>query len=260
MLSLPPTSYNATPSFLAGAAPSPFSLTPGGQSLPAFAKTSDVEKAQEDKVERRVKSFAMAAGLFTAAVLMKRIPTRTSAYTMVPTDWKQWVKAGLGVAGISQLNQGLDWKPPLWLGTAETVAILTPLLQKLEKGMFRQVAILLPLITGLVQLNHWVSSKVEAPLQRNFHIPPIVTQLVFSVLTTIVGIKTFPPIDKAVGGLMAKRGAASGTATQGTTISTGISCARGCCASMVCMNEIGEYSGALWNWMKQKQTISGGKS
>lgn len=211
------------------------------------------------KTSRRVKSLATAGGLFTAAVLLKRLPERPSAYTLIPTDWKQWAKAGLGIAGISQLNQGLDWKPPLWLGTLQTVTILTPLLQKLEAGWLRRFAILAPLITGLVQVNHWLSETVEGPLEEKLHVPPLVTQLAFSVLTTIVGMKSFPPLDKVAEKLFNRSTAKTpmnGT-TQSATVATGITCARGCCASTVCLNEIGEYGGALFNWMKDKNAVKG---
>src|SRR5690606_9445241 len=138
------------------------------------------------------------------AVLLKRLPARSSAYQLIPTDWKQWAKAGLGIAGINQLNQGLDWRPPLWLGTLQTVSILTPLLQKLEKGWLRQFFLLAPLITALVQVNHWISEKLEGPLERRLNVPPLVTQLGFSALTMIVGMKAFPPLDKAAEGLLSR--------------------------------------------------------
>src|SRR5690349_14877212 len=107
---------------------------------PALPEGKPVQPVSQSRnpTAKRVKAFATAGGLFTVALLLKRMPARHSAYEMIPTDWKQWAKAGLAVAGINQLNQGLEWKPPLWLGTLQTVTILTPLLQKVEKGLFKQ--------------------------------------------------------------------------------------------------------------------------
>jgi hypothetical protein len=245
---------------------SPFSPNPPTDPLihkpvaaaPPAAFTSSFLPAPQQKPQAsgsRVKSFALSGGLFTAAILLKRFPARTSAYQLIPTDWKQWAKAGLGIAGINQLNQGLNWNPPLWLGTLQTVSILTPLLQKLEKGWPRQFFLLAPLITGLVQANHWLSEKAEGPLERKFNIPPFITQLGFSIATTILGMKTFPLLDKGTEGLFNRQKTLTKQAqpaAQSTTVATGITCARGCCASTVCLNEIGEYGSAFGNWIRQK--------
>lgn len=209
-------------------------------------------------LEKRHSALGASAGLFTAAILLKRLPARPSAYQLIPTDWKQWAKAGLGVAGIARLNEALDWQPPLWLGTLQTVGILTPLLQKLERGLVRQFLILAPLVTGLVQLSHWASEKVEKPLAEKWNIPPLVTKLGFSVLTTLPGMKAFPAVDKAVEGWFPRRGEGLSTAqTQATTAATGMTCARGCCASAVCLNEIGEYGGAIFNWIQSDTSRKG---
>ena len=241
-----PPPFNSAPNCLVPQEPF---KTLGSQATPVFPSP-----VSESKSKSHLKSFAQAGAFFTAALMLKRIPPRLSAYTLIPTDWKQWAKAGLGVAGISQLNQGLEWKPPLWLGTAQTVVILTPLLQKLEKGWLRQLLILTPLITGLVQVNHWVSEKAEGFLERKFNIPPLVTQLGFSILTTITGMKAFPVIDKTVDDWLGKAFGLENRAlsrSQEAAMATSMTCARGCCASAVCINELGEYGSAFYNWMKQ---------
>lgn len=222
-------------------------LHPEGPVLPGLS-----EPAKESLFSPRAKQFAKAAAFFTAALMLRLAPLRPSAYKLIPTDWKQWAKVALGITGIKHLNEGLGWKPPVWLGAIQTVAILNPLLQGVSKASMGQLALLIPMVAGLVEGTKVAGDKLEPSLHEQFQVPPVLTRIALSVGTTILGIFAFHKVynTAALKGLLGEE--AKMLAASGTLAAVPVCTRCGGCASVVCASEVGDFVGSLKDWLHGK--------
>lgn len=235
-------------------------------------------------LKKRLQQGAQAAGLLGGALLISRF--RSNAVIkehIIPTDWKVWAKAGMGIGAISQTTQALNWKPPLWLSALGTVALIHPLIAGFSRQSARKVLVLAPMVAGLVQGTSWLSQYAEETLQEKANIPPLATKLSLSAGMMAVGLFGFPPILKSLtrNGVMGQaakkelqqaeklllekgkeslgkaKQAAAHASNQVAALTT---CVRGCCAgSAVCISELGEFGSAIWAWFthpenKKKKT------
>jgi hypothetical protein len=189
-------------------------------------------------------SLAKAAALITPAILLAKYAPSKAHQEFIPSDWKVWAKMLLSVASLNQINKAINWQPPPWLNAMLNVIVITPLISGLNKRTLKPLIVLAPAVGGLVQATHWVSSQAEKPLQENYNIPPLATQLALSVASMGIGFWTLPVISR-LPGLAIKQDSATTAAS--TIVPT---CASGCCSgSIFCLNELVNYSSALGNWL-----------
>jgi hypothetical protein len=206
-----------------------------------LAEKSDNDIPTPLTVKQRAQHVAEAA-LFVGSVLaLRRVPAAHSRLhsSLISTDWKEWAKVGLGIAAIGQVNQAINWKPPLWLQSMINVMVVGPLATGFTKRNMIQAAILAPIVAGMAQTTQTLSEKSEKPFQQVFHIPPAVTHALFSVGMMMAGLRIFPWVNNAIP--VSASGAGSASARTGM-IST---CANGCCSSLVCVNDVGQLGTSL---------------
>lgn len=216
----------------------------------------------------RLTLIGTAAAAFTGALLLRRLPSRNVSFQLISSDWKDWAKIGLGIIGLDRVNKALDLKLPPWLGAIQTVLVINPLMTGFNRAGARQLIVLAPMVAGIVQAADTFSKHAETFLQEKFNISPLITKLSISAGLMVVGIKAYPSLYGAAGrtGLMgneakkrfieeaALKKQMKGDAAiskEGTGVAM-ITCARGCCTSAVCMSEIGEFFGAIGNWLKSQ--------
>lgn len=228
--------YNAA---IAGGPPHfPRRYTPPGLSIPKRPAQSALETAKKSS-ESFIKdknALKSALGLLTVGFLLGLLPQRTlgTARTLFPVDWKAWAKIILGILSVNRLNRAFGYEPPPWLNGLQAVAVITPLTQGLDfvfskKGV-KQLAVIMPLVAGVVQSAVWLNKKLTPWLKDNWNVPPLATQLAVSTGMIIGGAAISHKLLKNLG-----LGAAAMT-----------TCARGCSpGSVICLSEAGEMLGAL---------------
>ncbi len=203
--------------------------------------------------------FGKAAALITGALLLKKLPSRASArFRLFSTDWKEWAKVILAIGGLGEGQKAIHWQPPVWLSAMLNVAIVTPLVTKFHLGSVLQGLILSPLVGGLAGLNHYLGEKAEQPAQKYLHLPPAATQIALSALTTLTGLAILPAVGKAIPP-PAKNWPGQNTAQAANSVETaaraavGTICSNGCCASLICANEMGQIGSAVLGSYQARQ-------
>lgn len=187
----------------------------------------------------QVRPLINAAGLYATGLLLHELPARSvpGRRWLLPTDPKVWGRVFLGIGAIHQINKAFDWQPPPWLAGLEAVAIITPLAMRFKAGTLKQVALLAPVVAGVVQLASELNKRITGPLQEHTSIPPVVTRLAIATALALGGMK--------VSKLLGMGGAAAMT------------CARGCTpGSLVCLSEVGEMASGMKSWFQKEETQS----
>lgn len=251
-------------------APSPVSFQASAHRQPAQNSTPELKQ--------RFKKGVQAAGLLGGAVLLSRFHSNTVLREhLIPTDWKVWAKAGMGIGAVNLTSQAFNWKPPLWLNALGTVAVIHPLIAGFSRQSARKVLVLAPMVAALVQGTSWLSQHAEKTLAEKANIPPVATQLTLSAGMMALGLFGLPPVLKGLTrtGLMGQtakkelqaveevltgkgqaalskaKQVATSASSQVAALST---CIRGCCAgSAVCLSELGEFGSAIWTWLTHKE-------
>ncbi len=191
------------------------------------------------------------AALITAALLLKKLPARaSSSFRLFSTDWKEWAKVFLAIGGLGEAQKAANWQPPVWASAMLNVAIVTPLVTKFNLQNVVNGIILSPLVGGLASLNHYLGEKAEQPAQKYLHLPATATHIALSALTTLTGLAILPAVGKAIprpaktwpGQNTAQAATASETAARA---GAGTICANGCCASLICANDVGQMGAAI---------------
>lgn len=205
-------------------------------------------KTEPAKEKPNTTALLGKAGLyFLTALLLRHLPASHTRMpgTLLSPDWKEWAKVGLGIAGIGQVNQAMNWHPPLWLSAMTNVILVNPLVAGFSKRNLVQGVMLAPFVGALVQGSHWLSDKSEKPLHDYLNIPPLATRAFFSGVTMLAGLKVFPRINNAIPQLDA--------GAKGAALETGVmtSCANGCCSSVICMNDAGQLGTMLVRSVRQ---------
>lgn len=229
-----------------------------------YLKTQNTEPfSHKAETKQRVLKATQAAGLLGGAILLSRFPAKATFKThLIPTDWKIWAKAGLGIGAVGQAFQAANWKPPLWLNALTTVAVIHPLIAGFSRSSARKLMVLGPMVAGLAQGTSWLSQHSEKWLDDKANIPPLATKLSFSAGMMAFGLLGFPPLLKRLtqSGLLGQAAkqelhqAATHASSQMAALGA---CARGCCAgSAVCVSELGEFGSAIWAWLTQKPESS----
>lgn len=240
------------------------------------SKPGTDKKTPGPDVSKRLSQAGTAAAFLGAAILLKKLPpSAIGPHAIIPADWKVWAKAALGVGAINQLNGALKWKPPVWLNALGTVAVIHPLIADVSTRAAsltsaRKLLVLAPMVAGLVQLSSSASKYTEKLLDEKTNVPPIASKLAFSAGMIAVGLFALPPLLKtmtrhnwlgreAKAELLAveKRIKESANKLKPVALETtekvsAMVCARGCCASAVCVSEIGEFASATWAWLTNK--------
>lgn len=264
-------------------------LNPWSTSHDSFiSQASQPDRDQADAkppvtAAERTKKGLIAAGLLGGALLLGKYPS-SARFTehLIPTDWKMWAKAAMGIGATNQITQALNWKPPVWLNAMGAVAVVHPLIAGFSKQSARKLVVLAPMVGGLVQGTSWLSERTEKLLDDKVDVPPIATKLAFSAGMMGLGLFAFPPLlkemtRKGILGKVAKAELIQAEKALKETTRAGIDkskqaisqasdrmiaaqvCARGCCASAVCVSELGEFASATWGWLTNQPAKTEGK-
>jgi hypothetical protein len=205
----------------------------------------------EPTVSSRFIALVKAVGLITPAILLAKYAPSKLRNELLPSDWKVWAKIFLGLTSLNQLNKALNWQPPPWLHAMGNVALITPLISGFEKKAFKSVLWMAPAVAALVQVTHWISDNAEKPLQNNFGIPPLVTRLACSVASMGLGFWALPKVSQ-LSNLLGTATKEESAAAAASAVQT---CPSGCCSgSVLCMNELLNYGGAMGNWVHRSIT------
>ncbi len=118
--------------------------------------------------QKRLTSALIGALALGLGALTHRLPVRNvSWHKALPTDWKTYTRIGLGLVGVQQVNQALQWHPPGWLAALQTMAVVVPLSVGLKKLHLPTLAISGLLVAGLVQGSQWLKSSIQQKLIDN---------------------------------------------------------------------------------------------
>ncbi len=201
----------------------------------------------------RWRYLAEAAMLFTIGMLTHQLPVRTlPGRSLLPTDWKAYLRVATGILAVNQLNKGMDWKPPVWLQAMETVGVIHALMVGFSKRYFIELGIMAPLVAGVVSAANYVDQKIASPLEEEAKIPKLVTKIIVSTGFTLASILVFPKVVNAIGrwGILGK--AAQATAKQGKNVMFGsmIVGANCGCGNVICISLLGDIVGGFGNWIK----------
>ncbi len=189
---------------------------------------------------------AEAVGLFTLGMLTHQLPSRAaSGRWLIPTDWKVLFRIGAGLLAVNRFNKALGWQPKPVENALETVAIINPLALGVSKTSLAQFSVIAPLVAGMVALMSFINNRYAEKVQDNLGIHPLITRLAMSVGFGVLGYKLFPKIFNRIFKNTAVLGAGL---TSGAAFMT--TCARGCSPSIICMSEVAELFGGLWNWLR----------
>ncbi len=192
---------------------------------------------------KRILTHTLAAlGFFASIRVLHHFPggsNKLKYATVLSPDPKEWIKVGLGIAGMSQLTSAFNWKPPVWLNAMMNVMIISPLVAGFSKNHVIQGALLAPVVGALAEGTHQLSEATQKPLEEKFHIPQIVTRIAYSAAMVLLGLRIFPWVNQSIPRLATAEG------TIGAETSTMTTCVNGCCSSIVCINDIGQLGAAL---------------
>lgn len=211
---------------------------------------------------QRYKHFGIALGLLGTGFLLRKVPASPSTFKYLSTDIKDWIRIALGIGVVRQVNKGLDYKPPAWVNTLETLAVMTPLSLGFSRQMLPHLGLMAIVLPPLVEATSRINRKIETTLEKNKNLPPWVhhaAQIGMSIASIALGILVYPKLFSGIAktGILGKT--AQNEAALGSTIAgveTG-SCLNGCCSSAVCMTEIADISGSMFSSLKDKFHIFG---
>jgi hypothetical protein len=214
-----------------------------------------------------------AVGLATHHLPGKVVGPSAGKFLFSP-DWKSWARVGLGVAAVGQLNKGFQWKPPAWLTGLESAAVITPMALRFNKASGLTLLMVAPLVAAAVQANQWAQQFYVNDLKAQCHLPESVARLGvslsvggLSIVASLLAhrqlrnlpieklpLKNFPWLQRKAQDLKKNLTEIMGT---GALIQT---CPRGCSPSIICMSEIGEMIGGLWQGHQQQKQNNPRKS
>ncbi len=256
--------------------PSVLPFAPANTAAPSSAKANPAGQASisktptESKHSPRWSNLAWAGLLFSLGLATHHLPGKaispnTGKFLLSP-DWKSWARVGLGVATVGQLNKGFQWKPPAWLTGLESAAVITPMALRLNKTAGVTLLLVAPLVAAAVQTNQWAQQFFVKDLKELCNLPESVSRLGVSLSVGGLGVlaslmahrqlrnlpieklplKNFPWLQRKAQDLKKNLTEILGT---GALIQT---CPRGCSPSIICMSEIGEMIGGLWQGHQQQ--------
>lgn len=248
---------NGTSPLLKGSLPLPGLVEPASS---AWRSTSGNHPPHHPELSKqRLGHLGKAAALITGTLLLKKLPGRASSnFRLFSTDWKEWAKVLLAIGGLGEIQKAANWQPPVWLSAMMNVAVVTPLISKFNLQNVIQGVVLSPLVGGLASLNHYLGEKAEQPAEKYLQLPATVTRLALSALTTLTGLAILPKVGRAIP-LPAKSWPGQSKAPSLTNAETaaragaGTICANGCCASLICANEMGQIGSAMLSSYQARQ-------
>ncbi|WP_303673807.1 hypothetical protein [Vampirovibrio chlorellavorus] len=214
--------------------------------------------------------LAWAGLLFALGLATHHFPGKAASASagkfLFSPDWKSWARVGLGVATVGQLNQAFQWKPPAWLTGLESAAVITPMALRFNKASGLTLLVVAPLVATAVQTNQWAQKFFVKDLKEYCNLPESVSRLGVSLSVGGLGVlasllahrqlrnlpveklplKNFPWLQHKAHTLKKNLTEVLGT---GALLQT---CPRGCSPSIICMSEIGEMVGGLWQGHQQQ--------
>ena len=198
-----------------------------------------------------LKSLATAAGYLLAALMLRRFPSQATRFKWISPDWKDWAKIALGIGIVNQVNRAANRKPPTWLNAIETVAVVNPLM--LGWAGLRQIPAMATLVAGLVTGTNYLSDRAEPLAEQYLNLPDKATRAALSAVATVLGVASYPWMARS--GVMGSAIREKAALSQGASAASVI-CARCGGAHVLCMTDIGEFLGAMGNWLhlRHKET------
>ncbi len=200
--------------------------------------------------KQRLLFLSKAGALIGSALLLKRLPKSATAFnhSLISSDWKEWGRVMLAIGGFGQAQKAANWEPPVWLNAMLNVALVTPLITRFNIANIAQGLVIAPFVGAFAGFNHFITEKAEKPLQDKLHMPPLATRILFSALTTVAGIVSIPAIGSAIPPAAKSwtgKGPSAHSAGTATRTAIGSTCVNGCCASMICANDVGQMGSAM---------------
>lgn len=225
----------------------------------SFSQKPNPVNPPENPFKKQLSHLAIAGLLFATGLATHHLPGKVSnpagSKFLLPPDWKSWARVGLGIGAVSQLNQGIGWKPPAWVTGVMSAAVITPMTLHFKKSAGLTFLLIAPLVAASVQASQWMNKAFTRDLKQQWKVPEPISQLLISLGVgglgivsamalhkhapnwTIFGKKLFAP-------LASKNKEALGAFVVQTT------CARGCTPSIICLSQVGEMLGGMANWYK----------
>ncbi|MEM0952454.1 MAG: hypothetical protein AAGI66_09995, partial [Cyanobacteria bacterium P01_H01_bin.74] len=217
------------------------------------------------QADQTIKTVAKAAAFVLPAIIIgKKFPAVSTKQTLLPTQWQVLTKLGLGIMAASQLSklipsdrfsflarkskQGTQpsdlaeekikkVKPAAWANALLNLGVMTPLLS--GKNGVKLLPFTAPLVVGMVMGNLTLTNILAPKLKENFDIPPKVTGFGMSILSSVAAFFAMPKILKPIIRTMNNKGTVA--------LSAAATCARGCCASVVCISELAEMGSVIFS-------------
>ncbi|MEB3244688.1 MAG: hypothetical protein VKJ06_01720 [Vampirovibrionales bacterium] len=202
-----------------------------------------------------------ALGYALSAVLIgrlgqKNVPgllakVKPPAMKLFSLDIKDWLKTGLAVQTVSQMNQAFNVSPPPWALALETVTVMTPLLHgPLNKKGWANLPLLALTIPALVQGTHALSERLNHVLENTERpVPKWLPQTALSLGSAVVGfvglrrLIQHPTYQKLLG--------KAGLAAAATDIMACTRCG-GVHSNLICTTEVAEALGGAGAWLQSK--------
>lgn len=234
--------------------PPAFFSAPSANSLP-----KPVNKPPDQPIKKQLGHLATAGLLFATGLATHHLPGKTISpkgyQFLLPPDWKSWARVGLGIGAVSQLSQGLGWKPPAWVTGVMSAAVITPMAMHFKKVTGLTFLLIAPLVAASVQASQWMNRAFTQDLKRQWKIPEPLSQLVISLgvgglgIITSLALHKHAPNWKIFGKQLFEPLSAKHKEAMGSFI-VQTSCARGCTPSIICLSQVGEMIGGITNWYK----------
>jgi hypothetical protein len=227
----------------------------GGQVFKAFQATQTMPFAAEehDKADvlthaaqnkgARAQAALNALGFIGLGLLLNRIPAKASAFEMVSTNIEDWVKMGLGVLAVEQINKATQAKPKPWQHALETVTVLTLIAQGLNPKGWKHFPLLAVTVPLLVQATQAVNKLIETQLDKhNSQVPRWLPRLGVTLASTLGGVYGL----RSVMQTSAYR-TTTGQQAMGAEL---LICSRCGGSHLVCMEEVSDLLGTMAGWFK----------
>lgn len=158
------------------------------------------------------------------------------------------------------------------VGAVESVGIINTIVSFPDPrrgiGLFAMMAPLVAAVVGVTNLaservTPWLNDKLKQKSHGRYALPPMLSKLVLSIGSMSLGFWAYPKIYRVLAetGWWMGRQAKEEIKRAGETASMGLiaMCSRGCCASVICLTELGEIVGGLINSLTGKNTGKSGQ-
>lgn len=231
--------------------------------------------------QQKLISAAKALGFGIIGYFIKDFPKLPfqPAKFMITADPRKWASIGFSIATVRSLNKALDWHPPAWLATIETLGVINTIALGFTKKAAWTTVLMAPILMGVVEATKLFADKVGEPLEDKTKIPGFLSKFAVSVGLMFLGIKMYPlfkrfvaqpkivenwlsqakVISKAEIDHWAKKPSWFKMSEEGSTLFGAEAAGCACCGSIICLNEIAGVASALMGHFHPKQNSAIGE-